>query len=181
MDLTQLLIKPNIATTALCVIPPDYMHDYVDDFRKQYDKAWERWPPHINLVFPFLDKKNFETIKNSLKIEFVSNNIVPFVIKLDTIDYFEQGNNITVHAKPRKCPELAQIYKIICDTLKIEPNHTAFVPHMTLGQIPKTDISKVTEIKNSWGSGLNFTIDSLQLISRDGNTRFQTIDNITFR
>jgi hypothetical protein len=37
--------------TALVVIPDQI--DQIQPIRKQYDTAYDRWPPHINLVFPF--------------------------------------------------------------------------------------------------------------------------------
>jgi 2'-5' RNA ligase superfamily len=40
--------------TALCVVPPLSYCREVDKLRELYDKAYGRWPPHINLIYPFV-------------------------------------------------------------------------------------------------------------------------------
>ncbi|KAI1028896.1 hypothetical protein LB503_002360 [Fusarium chuoi] len=40
--------------TALCVIPPRGLWPSVDRLRSLYDKAYSAWPPHINLIYPFV-------------------------------------------------------------------------------------------------------------------------------
>ncbi|EFQ90506.1 hypothetical protein PTNB73_03046 [Pyrenophora teres f. teres] len=44
--------------TALCVIPPRSQCGHIDQLRELYDKAYGRWPPHINLVYPFVAPEN---------------------------------------------------------------------------------------------------------------------------
>jgi 2'-5' RNA ligase len=40
--------------TALCIIPPRTQWSKVDQLRSHYDRAYGKWPPHINLVYPFV-------------------------------------------------------------------------------------------------------------------------------
>ncbi|KAI1485440.1 hypothetical protein F5X96DRAFT_660017 [Biscogniauxia mediterranea] len=40
--------------TALCIIPPISFCASLDRLRSVYDKAYEKWPPHVNLVYPFV-------------------------------------------------------------------------------------------------------------------------------
>ncbi|GAB1318842.1 polynucleotide adenylyltransferase [Madurella fahalii] len=40
--------------TALALIPPKHLWPRLDRLRALYDKAYPRWPPHINLVYPFV-------------------------------------------------------------------------------------------------------------------------------
>ncbi len=40
--------------TALCIVPPRQLWAPVDRLRALYDKAYEKWPPHVNLVYPFV-------------------------------------------------------------------------------------------------------------------------------
>jgi poly(A) polymerase Pap1/uncharacterized protein (UPF0248 family)/2'-5' RNA ligase len=40
--------------TALAVIPPKPLWPRLDRLRALYDKAYPKWPPHINLVYPFV-------------------------------------------------------------------------------------------------------------------------------
>ena len=40
--------------TALCILPPAGKCRHVDSLRELYDKAYGRWPAHINLIYPFV-------------------------------------------------------------------------------------------------------------------------------
>lgn len=175
------LFSTKVVTSALSIIIPDYMHAYVDTFRKTYDKAYERWPPHINFVFPFISVEEFGNVKTLLEAAFKEKVVASFVMKLDTIDHFVQANGITVHARPKHCPELSIIYDIIINTLGIEKTRD-FCAHMTLGQFDKSSVSlaKVNEMKASWGSGLSIPVNKLQLIarSRDTSDRFIIINEV---
>lgn len=171
----------NVTTSALTIVLPDYMHNYVDNFRKQHDKAYERWPPHVNLVFPFIDPKEFDRVKEELETVFKTRGTSSFVMRLDTVDYFKQSDCITVHAKPKYCPELKEIMNIITSTLKIDESKREFCPHMTLGQFDKGNVDRVNEIKRSWGSGLSVPVYGLQLVSRNPNastSRFGIVNEI---
>src|SRR4051794_40156488 len=45
------LTSPN---TALALLPPKALWPRIDRLRALYDKAYPKWPPHINLVYPFV-------------------------------------------------------------------------------------------------------------------------------
>jgi len=163
-------LTTTVVTSALCIIPPDYMHEYINKHRRLYDSAEKRWPPHINLVFPFISQENFPSVKTKLEEAFKIHDVTSFVIHLDTISYFKQSDKITVHAKPKFCRELDKIYDIICSTLNIEKTRD-FVPHMTLGQFDKNNIGIVNELKVSWGSGICIPVHNLSLVARPTNNR----------
>ena len=40
--------------TAICIVPPRQSWPPVDRLRSLYDKAYEKWPPHVNLIYPFV-------------------------------------------------------------------------------------------------------------------------------
>lgn len=44
--------------TALAIIPDQI--DQIQPIRQKYDTAYDRWPPHINLSFPFVDTVHFD-------------------------------------------------------------------------------------------------------------------------
>ncbi|KAK3369038.1 hypothetical protein B0T24DRAFT_350401 [Lasiosphaeria ovina] len=39
---------------ALCIIPPRHLWPAVDSLRALYDKAHGKWPPHVNVIYPFV-------------------------------------------------------------------------------------------------------------------------------
>src|ERR1700738_426166 len=40
--------------TALCVLPPKEIRERIDTLRSTCDKAYGKWPAHINVVYPFV-------------------------------------------------------------------------------------------------------------------------------
>lgn len=38
-----------VVKSAICIIPPKELWDDIQEIRKENDKAYSRWPPHINL------------------------------------------------------------------------------------------------------------------------------------
>ena len=46
--------------TALCIIPPGSQWSSVDRLRALYDKAYGKWPPHVNIIYPFVSTDNLE-------------------------------------------------------------------------------------------------------------------------
>ncbi|EDU45869.1 Poly(A) polymerase type 3 [Pyrenophora tritici-repentis Pt-1C-BFP] len=53
--------------TALCVIPPRSQCGYIDQLRELYDKAYGRWPPHINLVYPFVSPEHLPQAQQQIQ------------------------------------------------------------------------------------------------------------------
>ncbi|CAF3962533.1 unnamed protein product, partial [Rotaria sp. Silwood1] len=71
----------NVTTTqtALCLIPPNNIWEQIQSIRSIHDKAYPRWMPHINLIYPFTPEKNFDNIK--VQLEPILNRIKPFQIQ----------------------------------------------------------------------------------------------------
>ena len=68
----------------------------VQALRQQYDPAFERWQPHINIKFPFVDVVDFPLVYDALQKELAY--IVPFDITFSKMDCFV--NNGTVFLVP---------------------------------------------------------------------------------
>lgn len=153
-------------TTALTIVIPEEFHNKINTIRKEHDRAYARWMPHINLMFPFVNKNQFNEIKeklsNSLK------DIEKFEMDLCEIGYFKQGKKATVHIKPRDDSMLQKLFSIVRKTLPDIPlKHDTFTPHLTIGQFPKGTIEeKIKELKEWLGDGIKFTLDSIYLINR---------------
>lgn len=42
----------------------------LQELRVKHDPAYERWPPHINIYFPFVDPDSFDEVYESLRAAF---------------------------------------------------------------------------------------------------------------
>jgi 2'-5' RNA ligase len=158
-------------TTALCLIPPEDVWEQIQSIRSVHDKAYPRWMPHINLVYPFAPEADFTRIKDQL--DGVLNQMSSFEFEFDqsSIQYFKQkGNECTFHLRPKINKDVVALQQTIQKCL---PGHyfssRPFEAHLTLGQATTARISDILiEIKAKWKT-IRFTIDRVCLISREND------------
>jgi uncharacterized protein (UPF0248 family) len=63
--ITAQLLKPERSYQhALAILPPH--HQPIQDIRKLNDPAYDRWPPHLNLVFPAPARPNYDRMRLAL-------------------------------------------------------------------------------------------------------------------
>ena len=157
--------------TALCIIPPEHVWEQIQSIRSIHDKAYPRWMPHINLIYPFVPEGNFESIKT--RLEPVLKREKPFEIQFDqsSVDYFRQRDDeCTYHLRPTINRDIVQLQKLIQEHLSNVPGKKrAFQAHLTLGQTTTSKITDVlADIKANWKT-IEFTVDRVYLISRENH------------
>ncbi|KAF2810760.1 uncharacterized protein BDZ99DRAFT_386184 [Mytilinidion resinicola] len=86
--------------TALCIIPPaDLCHD-VDRLRSVYDKHHGRWPPHINVVYPFVAVEDLPhvapLIRSTLAEGQAAGELQEIRLNLGHADVFSQPHSNTI-------------------------------------------------------------------------------------
>ena len=158
--------------TALCLIPPENAWDQIQSIRSVHDKAYPRWMPHINLIYPFVSESHFMQFKTQL--DAILNQRSPFEIEFDqtSFQYFKQkGNECTFHLRPKVTKDVVELQRIIASSL---PNYVAgtrpFEAHLTLGQTTTGRISDIlVEMKAKW-TPIKFTVDRVSMISRETAT-----------
>lgn len=165
----------NISTThqtALCIIPPENLWKPIQMIRSIHDKAYARWMPHINLIYPFVPESEFDQTKE--KLERVLQEQTPFDIEFDqsSIQYFKQkGQQCTFHLRPKISAKTVEIQNQIQNALFKSTGGTtpSFEAHLTLGQTTTSRISDVLiEMKSKW-TPIKFTVDRLAMISREND------------
>ncbi|CAF2596780.1 unnamed protein product [Rotaria sp. Silwood2] len=157
--------------TALCLIPPDNVWEQIQSIRSIHDKAYPRWMPHINFMYPFTPECNFDNIKTQL--EPILNRIKPFQIQFDqsSFHYFKQrGDECTYHLRPKNSTDVVELQKLIQnELLNLIKNKRAFEAHLTLGQTTTSKISDVLiEMQAVWKT-IEFTVDRIYMISRENH------------
>jgi len=163
-------------TTALAIVIPEQFHEKINTIRKEHDKAYPRWMPHINILFPFLPKNRFEEIHNRLeqKLKLIGK----FTINLIDVGYFKKKDNGTMHLIPEDCEELRELFDVIKKEIPETSNKHGYTPHMTIGQF-KLDIieEKQNQYREWLGYGINFEVDRVCMLSRSKSDPF-IIDTI---
>ncbi|KAL8381246.1 hypothetical protein RB595_005498 [Gaeumannomyces hyphopodioides] len=87
--------------TALCIVPPRDLWPSVDRLRALYDKAYKKWPPHLNLVYPFVRVESLERAAGEIGAGLGSwrrrteDDSIPR-IQLDSADVFPHRRDNTI-------------------------------------------------------------------------------------
>ncbi|CAG7566524.1 unnamed protein product [Fusarium equiseti] len=122
--------------TALCAIPPQELWSSVDNLRNLYDKAYAAWPPHINIIYPFVRPEVLEQAAQILQGNEIEHH--PQVV-LDTADSFNHKHHNTIflgQSSKQNVKQLSDLKNHVSHVLG-QPQHATeenFTPHMTIGQ-----------------------------------------------
>lgn len=169
-------------TTALALVFPKEINDFINEIRSKYDNAYNRWMPHINFVFPFIEIEKFDEYEK--KINELLNNYEPFELEFKEIGYFDQKKNgFTFHLKPNDDFNLQIIFKLLVSGLNIEDKD--FHPHITLAQSSRIEFDDMFKELRKWlGNGIKIKINGLCFLSRskiDNNIPFSINRTIKFQ
>ena len=156
--------------TAVVAIPPDHLWEPIQGSRKQYDRHYRRWMPHITLLYPFLPVSAFEQATPLMAR--VCHSLKPFEVRLNRFDLFVHSRrNTTLYL----VPEPAGAFKVLQKgLLKFVPNYDdvtrftgGFRPHLSVGQ---THSQKARSLCVGWQPAwqpLSFTLTHVYLIWRN--------------
>jgi 2'-5' RNA ligase len=156
--------------TALAIVPPN--EDTACWIRLQeirdrlHDKGYFRWPPHINLSYPFIDSSEFGTILPQIANEL--QNISPFQVHLDGFDTFGGKDRGVCYLAPQPIDQLTAIHSSITRILQ-ETTTKPFRPHLTVKHCVSGYQARFTAAQESrsWES-LSFLVDAVYVLQRDG-------------
>lgn len=94
--------------TAVIIQPPKELWDQIQEIRSKYDKAFQRWMPHVNLLYPFLQ---FAQLKGaSARVTSGVAQISPFQVSLHRFGFFTHANSNTVYLHP----EVLSFKQLLC-------------------------------------------------------------------
>ncbi|KAL1967186.1 hypothetical protein VTN77DRAFT_3477 [Rasamsonia byssochlamydoides] len=135
--------------TALCVIPPTHMTRDIDRLRALYDKAYGRWPAHVNVLYPFVAveclPRALEVIQSKLRSTGLESGYQDLHVRLDKSDCFAHKRSNTIYMTEDVSPSngnsrrnLAQLRKDILQAFN-RPDD-AYRLHLTIGQSEAHDV-----------------------------------------
>jgi hypothetical protein len=158
--------------TALCILPPVEQSYHVQRLRELYDSAYDTWPPHINLIYPFVAPEDLPEAQRRIKDELgrdpdlnVSRRIM-----LDSAGMFKQRSHSTIllHESPSTSDgSLNLLHSAVLRALGQSPTRCNF--HMTIGQSENNSISSQEFMlsKARLLPHLDFQIGSLAILIRE--------------
>ena len=171
--------------SAIVISPPKDQWLQIQQIREKEDKAYQRWMPHINLIYPFIEIEKYPDIISKLKTEL--ENFPSFNIILDRFDYFshsKKSKTLFLKPDPNSIIILRNLYQKLKALLSLKDDslEREFEPHLTLGQYSSDQQvqAKIKEFEKSW-QPIRFTVNNLDIITRTEHTPFQLIDQISLK
>ncbi|KAF2122011.1 hypothetical protein BDV96DRAFT_562792 [Lophiotrema nucula] len=131
-------VSASIATTsyetALCIIPPQHQCQHIDNLRSLYDKGYSKWPPHINLLYPFVAPEQLPGAKEKIESALAS---LPYQqsldVTLDTAGCFKHKASYTIWIG--ESDDSGSLENLRLSTLKaLGHRSTRCNFHLTIGQ-----------------------------------------------
>lgn len=174
--------------SALVLIPPEASWAPIQGIRKQHDKSYIRWMPHINLLYGFVPEEVFEDAAD--KIRHVLQSWQPFSVHLDAFESFQHKHSSTLYLQPdaSSIQHLSSLQKALERMFPLckeqsQRSEYGYHPHLTVAQIPKKSASsyasQIQQWKKQW-NGLSFEAGELCLISRRNDEPFEIRHRIPF-
>ncbi|RJE20582.1 DUF455 domain-containing protein [Aspergillus sclerotialis] len=130
---------PNLTSyeTALCVFPPSHLVGDIERLRALYDKAYGRWAPHINLIYPFVAPEMLtqasEIVQSTLAHRAHEEAIR---LRLDRSHFFAHRRSSTIYltdSGSSGSQALTQLRRAILDAFGCH-SHQPGPLHLTVGQ-----------------------------------------------
>ncbi|RYP28413.1 hypothetical protein DL767_007221 [Monosporascus sp. MG133] len=171
--------------TALCLIPPKHTWASIDRLRMLYDKAYEKWPPHVNIIYPFVGIDSLtsasEMIVSELRAWKEASGAPKLRIRLGEADAFShrQGGTIFICDKdPARAAGLSELRNHVLSALRQSPG--SYQMHMTIGQSDDASSSSHEFLleKASLLPAVEWDVEELHILIReriqiDGNATSQ--------
>ncbi len=161
--------------SAIAIIPPDNVLPTIQAIRQLYDARFERWMPHINLIYGFLPESYFD--EASSIIASAVAQIQPFTITLNNFETFTHRRNSIAWLRPIAQPETAlhELQELLeslfpqCNE-QSRKSEVGFTPHLSVGQFSSAE-EAFTKLPQ-WHP-ISFAVKSIALISRRGDEPFE--------
>jgi len=158
-----------VVQSAVVIMPPEDLWPSIQEIRKVHDKAYERWPPHINMLYPFVESQNFPACV--VPIQLALSSIQPFKL---TFEHFRNFGHGTMYLQPKTAANNVHVVQSAledcfpyCNDLS-KKSKGGFTPHLSVGQFPKNELQKTTATFQSTWKPIEFTVSEVCLISRSG-------------
>lgn len=130
--------------SSLAIIAPEFVSkEFIQQVRKEFDPQITRWPPHINILYPFFEDIDLDLdldCEGSVISDLFScfSKIKPFECDFNELGVFDKNNVIYLEPSENAQKEMRNIYKelkiLFEDTKNSKWNRPELSPHMTIAQ-----------------------------------------------
>jgi 2'-5' RNA ligase len=164
-------VRSKTHKTAVVVIPPEGAWAPIQAIRKKYDRAFERWMPHITLLYPFRPQSEFESA--AVDLARVCEQISPLEVTLGSFGFFEHRlDSYTLWLAPEPKETLIELqtalWRAIPDCDDTRSFASGFTPHLSVAQAHDREQMQdlVAALSSDW-TPITFQVSAVSLICRD--------------
>ena len=124
--------------SALVILPTTNHWPSIDSYRQQYDPSLDRWPPHINLLWPFFDLTDCQDDREDilLPLRLLLCQCQSFDVEIDGIDSFTENHISFMRLNQQSTNRLTHLHEQLTQLFPqcSKNNRTTYNPHMAIGQ-----------------------------------------------
>lgn len=175
------LTAPLVHQSVVVLIPPEELWASIQALRSVHDSKFERWMPHVTLLYPFVPEEHFAEAE--ALITEALRDLEPFEMTLSAFGYFEHRSDVTAWLRPDAHPHGA-VKALHAALERILPGQGRqgrefvhdFVPHLTVGQLPRAAAADIRRTLAAWEKDwrpLRFEVGEVCLVSRRGDGPFE--------
>ncbi|RPB03384.1 hypothetical protein L873DRAFT_1826394 [Choiromyces venosus 120613-1] len=190
--------------TAIAIIPPAFYHPQINALRSLYDKSYLKWPPHINVLYPFVTPESLPLAVKKLQrvVQERIDDGLGFWLKLDRPGSFHHKQNATIFLSPGphdggrvRDPETAsgtalkRLEEFISNqyTKRGRTGDGVYRPHLTLGQTSLDPVhlnsllskaEKLVTANRTSSQLFNWFVTRLAVMKRDEEGNMKVVDEI---
>lgn len=189
--------------TAIALLPPSSITSPIEAVRSVHDKHFKRWPPHINLIYPFLaspleppdgtSPRLSQAIR--ARLEKAVSEIRAFQVSLvadppGTFTHSRTSTTVWLGPVPDKnVRELQTALQV--EFAECDGDQRAFTPHLSLGQALTAEATE--QLRKDIGNGvvefnnlkdgapktIDWFVDKVFVIKREGfHSRFTVVGSV---
>ena len=156
--------------SAVVLLPTSDQWTSIDNYRQQYDPSVARWPPHINLLWPFFDLTDSESDEESILVplRLLLSQYQPFTADLVDIDRFVENNicfmkldTTSTERVKQLFEQMKQLFPQCCTNTRNEYN-----PHLTIAQFDSAEKRNEVEASLTLNQSFQFPVEHVYLLQR---------------
>ena len=171
-------------TTAVVLIPPESVQPPIQAIRSVHDRNFLRWMPHITLLYPFAERRDFESVIPALAQ--VAQQVSPFSVEFVRFDAFRHRKSCTMFLVPEPEDEIVRLHSVLLQQLPDYDDTARFAggfhPHLSVGQFQHRSLRIEQERLQTEWQPLQCEMTTLSLIYRASETddRFVVAEQFDF-
>jgi 2'-5' RNA ligase len=165
--------------TAVIAMPCRDVWEPIQAIRRVHDRQIYRWMPHVNLLYPFYPRDQFQAERVMPRLAAACRQVPAFEVRLATFRYFTHGaRRATVWLDPEPREAFVHLQATLQDAFPECDEQSryrgGFTPHLSVGQVTSRRALQalLVTLQTNWVP-LTFRLDAAALIWRTAADPFQ--------